>query len=489
MFSTSVAERLGIKSLSGRLAVMFAVLTIVTLGAVGACLYGSLASLVREQDDEALVTFIEAARLRLRAIQSVEALRRDPGSLRALVAQRHNLILILRSASGENLLEVRSEAGPLPQVTPVPDGTPVTVDTFGDWRLDDGRLSRAGSAFGHLGNSGEPIEIIAALAAGERAALLGIYRVRIFGWIFTGALISVLLSWFLIRTGLKPVHDIAGKAAAITVNRLQTRLDAQSAPRELQELVTALNAMLDRIEDGFQRLTQFSADVAHDLRTPITNLIGQTQVALTKTRSVEDYQSLLASNVEEFERLARMVENMLFLARADNAQVALQREKFDARVELNRIADYFHGMAEESGVAIRSNGGSNGAGKDARNGAEQFELSADPILFRRAVHNLLANAIRYTPPGGEIDLASDRKGGDVMVSVKNPGPGIEPEHLPHLFDRFYRTDRARSDSATSAGLGLAIVQSIARLHGGRVEVESRVGGTTVFRLLFPAARV
>jgi two-component system heavy metal sensor histidine kinase CusS len=221
--------------------------------------------------------------------------------------------------------------------------------------------------------------------------------------------------------------------------------------------------------------------VAHDLRTPISNLLGQTQVTLSKPRSVEEYQSLLASNVEEFERLARMVENMLFLARADNAQVALRKVALDIRAELARIAEYFEGMAEERGVSIRIGNGQS----DADKSAYRIELVADPILFRRAVNNLVANAIRYTPPDGTIDLSFARIENEVIVSVCNPGPAIEREHLSHMFDRFYRADPSRPDSALSAGLGLAIVASIVHLNGGRVQVESNLGDPTVFRLVFP----
>jgi two-component system heavy metal sensor histidine kinase CusS len=463
-----------IRSLSARLAAAFAVVTAVTLGAVGASLYVTLASLVRAQDDEALVTIMEAARLRLRNYASLADLRAHPVPLENLAAQRHNLVLILRSASGETLLDAHPQHPPLPQLIPVSDGTPITVEAFSDWPLGGGTPSRAGAAWGHVASAGEAVEIVVALSAGERAVLLVKYRAGIVQGMLAGAAAAALLGLLLIRAGLQPLRNMATRAAAITVNRLQTRLDAASAPRELQDLATALNGMLDRIEDGFQRLSQFAADVAHDLRTPISNLMGQTQVALNKPRSIEEYQALLASNIEEFERLARMVENMLFLARADNAQVALRRETFDVRAELERFADYFHGMADERGVTIRT--ATEGTGLD---------LSADPILFRRAVHNLLANAIRYTPRGSVIDLAAERYGGDVVVEVRNPGPGIAAEHLPHIFDRFYRSDKARSDSATSAGLGLAIVQSIARLHGGRVEVDSG-DGVTRFRLVLPA---
>jgi two-component system heavy metal sensor histidine kinase CusS len=462
---------------------MFALATLVTLGALGTYLYASLAQELKEQDDEELVTTLEAARHRLRATDSAQMVREQPFPFQNLAGQRENLVLILRSVEGETLLEIHPVPDPLPLMKPVAADMAPTVEGLSDWRLGDGSRSRAGAVYGRLANGTDQVEIIAALTSGERIALLARYRMHLIEAAFSGAVIVVLLSLLLIRAGLRPLRRIALEAASVTVNRLQTRLDAASAPLELQELVTAINGMLDRIEDGFQRLSQFSADVAHDLRTPISNLLGQTQVTLNKPRTPEEYQSLLASNVEEFERLSRMVENMLFLARADNAQVALRKERFDVRDELARVAEYFQGMVEEGGVSILIGGDYNDA--DASSG--KVELVADPSLLRRALHNLLANAIRYTPRGGSIRLDVLQRGGEVAVSVSNPGPGIEPEHLPHLFDRFYRADPARSDSAFSAGLGLAIVQSIARLHGGRVEVESRPKEVTIFRLVFPAA--
>jgi two-component system heavy metal sensor histidine kinase CusS len=350
-----------------------------------------------------------------------------------------------------------------------------------DWHSADGLALRLGAAYGLLSNRTERVEIIAALVSNGGGGLLAKYRARIIEGSLTGAVVAVVLGLVLIRAGLRPLRKVAAEAAAVTVNRLQTRLDAKTAPRELQELVTAVNGMLERIEDGFERLSQFSADVAHDLRTPISNLLGQTQVTLSKPRTVQEYQSSLASNVEEFERLARMVENMLFLARADNAQVALRKVHLDIRAELLRIAEYFEGMAEERAVAIRIDSGQT----HAHQSPCKVELLADPILFRRAVSNLVANAIRYTPPDGTIDLSFARIHNAVIVSVLNPGSGIERDHLPHLFDRFYRADPSRPDSALSAGLGLAIVQSIVHLHGGRVEVESDPGEQTVFRLVFP----
>jgi two-component system, OmpR family, heavy metal sensor histidine kinase CusS len=475
-----VLERLRVNSLGGRLAAMFAMVSIGTLGVVGAYLYASLDTQLRQADDAELVRTIEAARHRLLETASPQALRDKPYLFQNLASLRKNLVLILRSVQGEPLLEVNPLREPLPLMIVMPADQAFTAEALTDWRTADGVPLRLGAAYGLLSNRTDRVEIVAALVSNGGGGLLAKYGVRIIEGTVTGAIVAVLLGLVLIRAGLRPLRKVASEAATVTVNRLQTRLDAKSAPRELQDLVTAVNGMLERIEDGFQRLSQFSADVAHDLRTPISNLLGQTQVTLSKPRTVEEYQSLLASNVEEFERLARMVENMLFLARADNAQVALRKVPLDIRAELLRIAEYFEGMAEERGVAIRINNDQ----EDAEMRARKVELVADPILFRRAVSNLVVNAIRYTPPDGTIDLYFARVENEVIVSVRNPGPGIEREHLPHLFDRFYRTDPSRPDSALSAGLGLAIVQSIVHLHGGRVEVESDLG-ETVFWLVLP----
>jgi two-component system heavy metal sensor histidine kinase CusS len=180
---------------------------------------------------------------------------------------------------------------------------------------------------------------------------------------------------------------------------------------------------------------------------------------------------LLGSGLEEYERLTRMVESMLFLARADNAQVALGRSALDGKEELQRIAEYFEGIAEDVGVRLDVEGSAT--------------VNADPALFRRAVNNLVSNAIRYTPSGGTVSLHVEQKPTSTLISVSNPGQGIDAEHLPRLFDRFYRVDEARSQSASSTGLGLAIVASIMKLHGGQAMVSSTPNEMTTFTLLFP----
>ncbi|WP_243712453.1 ATP-binding protein, partial [Burkholderia pyrrocinia] len=206
-------------------------------------------------------------------------------------------------------------------------------------------------------------------------------------------------------------------------------------------------------------------DLAHDLRTPLNNLRGATEVALARPRAADEYQALLESNLEEYDRLARMIENVLFLARAEHPGFVTRQRAFDVHDELERIAGYFEGLADEAGSTLRVDG--------------HGRLTADLELFRRAVSNLLANALRYTPAGGVIVLRVDETADAVYVVVSNPGEPIDPALLPRIFDRFVRGDPARSGGVPggTAGLGLAIMRSVMELHGGTARVESDAAGT------------
>ena len=229
--------------------------------------------------------------------------------------------------------------------------------------------------------------------------------------------------------------------------------------------------MLERLDDGYRRLTQFSADLAHEIRTPVGSLMGHCQVALRQPRSADEYQALLASNLEELERISRLVESILFLARADEAQSALERQPLCLQDELQRVAGYFEGLAEERQLSISTSG--------------DGTLLADPILLRRALSNLAANAIRYADPDSEIQVRVNQCGAEWRVDVENQGPVLEEPALAKLFDRFYRGDASRHQSSDSNGLGLAIVAAIMHLHNGRVSVAQPVPGRICFSLVFP----
>jgi two-component system heavy metal sensor histidine kinase CusS len=229
--------------------------------------------------------------------------------------------------------------------------------------------------------------------------------------------------------------------------------------------------MLDRLQDSFSKLSRFSDDLAHELRTPINALMVTADVTLSKERTPEEYRQVLESNMEEYNRLSHIIERLLFLARVTNKDTKVERLPLDLQRELERIHELYRAMAEEQGVEIVCQG--------------EGIVHAEPGLFGRAVSNLLTNALHHTPHGGRITLSGARVSEHLMeVRVSNTGESIPAENLPRIFDRFYRVDSARSRSTGGVGLGLAIVKSIMDLHGGTVTVESSPNRETTFTLGF-----
>lgn len=281
------------------------------------------------------------------------------------------------------------------------------------------------------------------------------------------ALLTATLGWAATRAGLRPLREVTTLAAGLSASRLGERLPETRVPAEIEALVAAFNAMLARLEDSFRRLSEFSSDIAHELRTPVSNLLTETQVALTRARGADEYREILGSNLEEYERLARMIGDMLFLAQADNRLLLPNREEVDLADEVARLLDFFEALAADRQVRLSASGAARGIG--------------DRAMLRRALANLLSNAIRHTPAGGEISVRLSRTSDQVRIAVENPGAEIPPEALPRLFDRFYTGDPARRRSGEGTGLGLAIARSIARMHGGDIEARS-ANGLTRFTL-------
>jgi two-component system heavy metal sensor histidine kinase CusS len=286
-----------------------------------------------------------------------------------------------------------------------------------------------------------------------------------------GVLVSALVARLVTRRGLRPLWQFAGTVQRIDPNHLNQRVAPAGWPRELQPLANAFDQMLGRLEDSFARLSQFSADLAHELRTPIGNILGEAQVALTRERAPDEYREVLASTIAECERLSKIVDNLLFVARADAAREPIERKRFDGRVAIEKIAAFYRTLAEERRVTIECAG--------------QGQVYADPLLFERAVSNLVDNALRFIPASreGAVQITIAATQADSQVIVRDNGCGIAPEHLPRVFDRFYRADPSRS--AAGAGLGLALVQSIVDLHGGSATVQSELGRGTTVTLRFP----
>ncbi|MBA3964922.1 MAG: heavy metal sensor histidine kinase [Nitrospirales bacterium] len=312
-----------------------------------------------------------------------------------------------------------------------------------------------------------------ALDVTHEATLLAQYQRNLIGALLLGLLCSTFAAVFVARRGLSPLAEMTRHIEGITATQLHAQLDPAEWPKELSALAAAFNAMLVRLAKSFAQLTQFSADLAHELRNPIHNLMGATEVGLSKARNAEEYREILEFNLEEYGRLSRTVETLLFLARAENTEIPLSPLRLDGKAELEAVCSYHEALAEGKGIRLICQG--------------QGFLYADPQLLKRVLSNLLFNAIQHTPNGGEICLSLDlTDDGSAAVRVQDTGCGIATEHLPKLFDRFYRVDPARSAEGT--GLGLAIVKSIMDLHGGSVVIQSVPGKGTVVTLRFSPNR-
>jgi len=291
--------------------------------------------------------------------------------------------------------------------------------------------------------------------------------------IASGILLTGVLAWIAARRGLEPVRRIATLAGSISASRLGDRLSLEAVPAELSDLASAFNAMLARLEDSFRRLSYFSSDLAHELRTPVGNLVTETEVALSRARSADEYREVLYSNLEEYNRLSRMIGDMLFLAKADNGLIVPRRETVNLDAETRELFAFYDALAEEKGVGLVLEG----AGT----------ILGDRLMIRRALSNLLSNALRYTLRGNSIKISIDRPdSGQTRLAIENPVEDIPPEHLPRLFDRFYRVDASRHKTSDGTGLGLPITKSIVQAHQGTIMVFS-ANGAIRFEIRFPAA--
>jgi len=289
--------------------------------------------------------------------------------------------------------------------------------------------------------------------------------------IAAGMLLTGVLAWIAARRGLEPIRRIAALAHKISASRLDERLALDQVPPELSDLASALNAMLARLEDSFRRLSDFSSDLAHELRTPVGNLVTETEVALSRARSADEYREVLYSNLEEFNRLSRMIGDMLFLAKADNGLIVPRQETVDLALETQGLFAFYEALAEERGVGLVLEG----AGT----------ISGDRLMIRRALSNLLSNALRHTLRGNAVKVSIEQPAsGETRLAITNPGEDIAAEQLSRLFDRFYRVDASRQKTSEGAGLGLAITKSIVEAHQGSI-MASSANGTIRFEIRFP----
>lgn len=320
------------------------------------------------------------------------------------------------------------------------------------------------------------VTVYAALNLSLERDILSRYRVS-FLIILTASLMAIIIFGHRFASlSFGPVQELINVTNRITGTTIKDRIETENLPLELVPLASTINRMIDRLGDSLERLSRFSSDIAHELRTPINNIRGEVEVSLLAQRSVEEYREALSSVLEEFTRISAMIDSLLFLARTENPGMHMKKEKFNLREEINNILDYYGASGLEEGIAIVAD-------------IHPFvELAGEKTLFQRAVSNIISNAINYTSRGGTIMVSTQLHGKDVMLVVEDTGKGISKSDLPKIFDRFYRGDPSRSASTLGGfGLGLTIVKSVMELYGGEVAIESEEGRGTKVSLKFPLA--
>ncbi|CAI0829864.1 heavy metal sensor histidine kinase [Serratia ficaria] len=469
-----LAQRWRSLSLTLRTAVLFALVAALVVSGSGWYLFSAMRQEMTLRSDLQVTGRVEYFRHLLSQRFPLARLTANTGLFENMLGNEQD-VLIFQHPGQQPLINVNPARLALPPITPTPADRPQTLDAMRGGETERGVPLRAASAMVRL-EDGSLLQISAAHVMVNEQKMLARYLWRIVAAVAVAFLLIALLGYGVMRRGLRPLWKMAAQAAVITPNTLSTRLSEQGAPQELRQLTRSFNAMLDRLNAGYQRLTQFSADLAHEIRTPVGALMGHCQVALYQPRSVEEYETLLSNNMEELERISRMVENILFLARAGEAQSVLNCSRLDLGQELRRVADYFEGLAEERGMTLSCEG--------------EGTLWADGMLFQRALSNLVANAVRYADENSRIRLWVGREAGATAVRVINQGPPLAAAHLDKLFDRFYRADPARSAGVHASGLGLSIVRAIMTLHGGEVSAECIAGEPSAritFSLIFPRA--
>jgi two-component system heavy metal sensor histidine kinase CusS len=461
-------EGLGPHSITGRLILLYSLSTAVLLAAAFGILYYAVAKAI-DQEDQALL------RDKFREVSAdlvAHPPAKPPGIYDLLdrvdLGSRTYLVRILDTKDkllGENSgMEKVLPASIFPAPSEGKSESMVTTDraVSGRWfLLLSGWITTAGPETQRF------LVQVAQDRSGDRRFLQTFLRI-LGGVLVSGISAAVLIGWLVARRGLKPVEELTAAVHRVESTKLHERVATYRWPNELTALASAFDAMLSRLEDAFKRLTQFAADLAHELRTPISNLRGETEIMLSRRRTADEYQEAFLSRMEELERLSSMIESLLFIASAQNPESQIKRTSVDGHNAVRSMLDFYEAMAGEQNVELSVSG--------------NVVLQVEPTLFRRALSNLISNALNHTPAGGKIEVRLSTEQGWSQVEVRDSGSGIKAKHLP--FDRFFRAEESRHTKGT--GLGLSIVKSIMDLHGGIGAIDSTENHGTIVTLRFPS---
>lgn len=451
------------RSLSFRLTCFFSIASMIVLTTLGWLIYGAIDKHFVEQDRTILNDKVRVVQDFILGSMQDNEMPQFSAQL-GNIFEEHHIIVV-------NVTNVGNVAYSSPRVKFPSDVTAYYLDDeemLFEWQ-DIDNLYR-GMRF-HIQtapqNSAE-YEVTIAININHHREFLNSFKATLIRFIGAAGVISGILGWFATKQGLLPLQVLRKRVESVSVDHLDQRMPVDTMPIEIADLSETLNKMLERLESAFERLSDFSTDIAHELRTPINNLMTQTHVSLSKSRTVSEYQDILVSNSEEFERLAKMISDMLYLAKSDHGLLPLMPESISLKTEITNILEVYDALAERKKVSLKLLG--------------EAHVEGDRLMLCRAFTNLISNALRHSFEGGYVTIRIIPQNNSVKIEVENYGETISSDDIPHLFERFYRADKSRVRNVSDGvGLGLAITKSIVTAHGGEISVNSS-DGITIFIL-------
>lgn len=461
-------------SITGRMALFYSVLAFVVLAAAITALYWALTASLAQDDQRFLNEKFHVLSTMLRQRPNDMALLREEVDWETGVLGHARYFVQILSQNGTQIIQTPglNRSGINEAAFPPPAAERVRSSAIRWFRTDTGRRYLLSAVRVRLGGAG-PVRIVRVAfdVSHEDRILSDFLRIACLV-LATGVALSGLMGGLLAQFGLRPFHVLTRTVEATTALKLDQRIDPAAWPAEFVPLAKAFNDLLKHLEEAFARLSGYAGDLAHELRTPLNNLMGEAEVILARPRSCDEYRSTLVSSLEEFRRLARTIDSLLFLARADSAEQDYRKVMFDVGSAVTEVLEYYRPVAEEAGVLLGSRGSA--------------LLTADRDLFRRALSNLVDNAIRHSACGDCVTVSLTKlANGSIKVEVVDVGEGIAPADQARVFERFFRGERERRRGSGS-GLGLSIVKSIMQLHGGDVKLCCEPGHGTCVTLTFPA---
>lgn len=455
-------------SIAARLTFWYALLSVALIASAGSVLYWVLANQLHQENDRLLAGKIAEVRavlvlhpndyaaLREEVLHEAETL---PGIYLRVLNARQEIV-----ADSPGTTPIFINRGPFAT-------SPLPMDESGrDWFSSDGKKYRLMSS---KFETSSPFIVYAAMSLSKEEQLLAAYRSTLLLAVVIVLAIAIAAGYLIARREMQPVSRLAAIVDELGAGHLQRRVGDEAWPSELRPLATNFDHLLSRLEDSFARISRFSADIAHELRTPLHILRGEAEIALSRDRLNEDFRACIESAMDEYDRLSHMVEALLFLARTEQPAAQLDKKWLNLEQEIAAVCAFYQAMADEQGIPLIARGTGN--------------VLADSGLLRRALGNLVANALRHTPSGGRIVIDAKTLPNQASeITVSDTGCGIAPEDLPRVLERFYRADGSRLRQGQGTGLGLAIVQSIMHLHGGTISIQSELDHGTAVTLTFPA---